>query len=279
MSNLCGIDSSSPSCTCQDYYGNILPEYKYYNNGLQTYSCCFGNIVNFRPDTTQDNPIVNYYKTINTDTACKEFLKDIIEDTELKIKLPLLYWQTSLNKSLFNLFYSEAHFDKESIICKTGTPYIVSYPSYFNGKRNYKFLCGTSNIQSLQNIKFEDDTDAGEIDYRINYVKTNDGTDCITDSGCKLKYPTKMEYNIGSVAYESDANILEGPAIFSVWFWVVALVITLVISFVTYYLYYHHMEGYFNDGIRYLNKTSNGLGGTAKTHSLKTKASVNHMAS
>jgi hypothetical protein len=285
MANNCGVDSSSPSCTCHDYYGNILPEYKYYSATLQTYSCCFGDIARH----VDSKDLYDFAKNMSNSSACANFLErkaDINNESDLKKILPILYWQSNHNKSLFNIFKRATFYPEDNTIkcnSSTGTPYIVSYPSYSSGERNYKVLCATGSIHSLQNISFENEPDAGEIDYRINYVKSDDGTDCkqAINGECKVKYgePNMVQYNIGSVAYESDTNILEGPAIFSIWFWVAALVITLVISFVTYYLYYRGMERYFSDGVRYLDRASSGLGGTAKIHSLKNKAAVNHMGS
>jgi hypothetical protein len=284
MANSCSVDSSSPFCICQDYYGNILPEYKYYNDTLQTYSCCFGDISRY----ADDERLFDFAKNMSNSTACAKFLErkpDITNESDLKKALPILYWQSNLNKALFTKF-KRAKFDSENTIkcnSSTGTPYIVSYPSYSSGERNYKVLCAPGSIHSLQNISFEDEPDAGEIDYRINYIKSEDGTDCkqSTGGGCKVKYgdPNMVEYNIGSVAYESGANILDGPAIFSIWLWIVALVITMVFSVVTYYLYYRGMERYFREGVRYLDRASNGLGYTAKIHALKNKAAVNHMGS
>lgn len=280
FTNRCGVLDSSPYCVCTDYYGNILPEYKYYDEVTLTYSCC-NNLVNHttlsNPDTIDDNDsnLVNFAKGSNN--VCSDFYTEntITTNSDLK-NFPLIYYQSLLNAGLFNTFNTLPTLTSNEITCNTGIPYFVSYPNYSNNETNYKLVCGSSNSSEIQNIKFIG-SDV-EIPYSVNYVKNSDGKNCLL-STCTTKYDTLKlnEYNIGDRLYKSKGSIDSKNVALKWWFWFILLIAILAVVFASYYYYQHHMHKHFHKSANYLNSIKQGLGDTAKIHSKKVYKSHFHM--
>lgn len=282
MSNSCIDNSTSPFCTCQDYYGFILPEYKIFDGFSQRYNCCFNANTFFIPNDTSGDSWIKKYASKTIDTSCISLLGEYDTDVEFKSNLPILYYQTYMVASLFSKFTTTASFSVDGgnnkVSCTSSQiPYIVSYPNYHDDKVNYKVLCSSQNLESMKNIKFIGTDD--EIDYKINYLKTIDGKNC-TSSECDVKYdPINIQYNFGDQAYKSKATIMSSDPVYSLWFWLVGLIFIVATAFVIYFLYRRGMEKYFHEGVDYLNSIDMGLGDKAKYHSFKVKNSFNHINS
>ena len=278
MSNSCMDNNTSPFCTCQDYYGYILDEYKVFNGGSQNYNCCFNANTFSKPiATTGDDWLLNYAKGV-VDPGCVNLVDNYTSDAEFKTKLPILYYQTYMTASLFSKFSSGVSFDSKKITCAlTEVPLVVSYPNYHDENTNYKFLCASQNTQTIKNIKFIGTED--EIDYKVNYLKNNEGKSCTTEE-CDVKYdPLNIQFNIGDELYKSKTSIYPSGAIYSLWFWLISLGVILSLTVVFYFLYRRGMETHFNGGVDYLNMVNRGLGNTAKEHSLKMKQSYHNINS
>lgn len=279
MSNSCLGNGTSPFCTCQDYYGYILPEYKIFDRTFQEYTCCF-NANNFIiPSDTTGDKWVRTYATRAIDASCNRLLlSKITTDSEFKDQLPILYYQTYLTASLFSKFSAKASINDNVVECAAGSiPYAVSYPNYHDDNINYKFLCYSSDINSLRDIKFLG-TD-NEIDYKISYIKTVDGGNC-TSNVCNVKYtPKNTQYNIGDQVYISKETIASSGSVYSLWFWLFGLFFVIATSAIFYIMYRRGMDKYFSDGVDYLNGVDAGLGHMAAEHSIKLKNSINHINS
>ena len=279
ISNNCSDESSSIFCVCTDYYGNVLPEYKAFNELKQTFSCC-NEIPEFFsiPNTTSQTFLVDGLRSGMSQT-CSNFLVDnnISTNSELKEKLPLLYYQALLDASIFNKFSYPSNINSSYVSCFTGQiPYLVSYPSYSTGQTNYKILCGSSNIDNLKNIKYiNTNIDA---DYSINYLMDEKGEDCKSVlCNFKYNYINNPEYNLGYEIYKSSGSIQSGNVLNYWWFWLLILLLMLLGSFLFYYLYYNGMENFFKKSVDYLNNVETGLGNVAKIHSEKNKKSHFHI--
>ena len=273
FNNTCGVSNSSPYCVCTDYYGNILPEYKFFNTTTQTYSCCndLVDYVKLIDSTSIEDDKVNLVSfAASSNSSCTKFYDNIKTNGDLK-KFPLIYYQSLLNSSLFNTFSSPniSTINENRITCTSGIPYMVSYPNYSNNQLNYKILCGNSNTTEIQNLNFLNSSTT-EIPYTINYVIDTDGKNCLTNE-CELKYniSTLNQYNIGDRVYESKGSINSDSLLLKWWFWFILLFIILICSFGLYFLYYHGMNTYFDKSVNYLNNVSKGLGDTAKNHAKK----------
>lgn len=278
MSNSCINNGTSPFCTCQDYYGYILPEYKVLDTSSQSYNCCFNaNLFASPATTTGDSWLLTYADRV-IDPICRDLVSESTTDSEFKEKLPILYYQTYLVASLNSKFSDTAILQDKKISCAEGQiPFIVSYPNYHDENMNYKVLCSNQNINSLKDIKFIGTED--EIEYQINYIKTVDGKNCNTDE-CNVKYdPFRLEYNFGDKLYKSKASISPSSSVYQLWFWLIALIFIVLTGFVVFFLYRRGMEKYFKDGVSYLNGIHMGRGDKAKIHSLNNKKSYNHVDS
>jgi len=273
FTNTCDISNSSPYCVCTDYYGNILPEYKFFNTTTQTYSCC-NNLVDYTtlsdPTSIDDNGnnLVNF--AVNSNSSCTNFYNNIKTNGDLK-KFPLIYYQSLLNSSLFNTFTTPtiSTINENRILCASGIPYMVSYPNYSDNQLNYKILCGNSNTTEIQNLNFLNSSTT-EIPYTINYLIDTDGKNCLTNE-CELKYDisTLNQYNIGDQVHGSKGNINSVSLLLKWWFWFILLIVILICGFSLYLLYYHEMNKHFDKSVNYLNNISKGLGDTAKNHAKK----------
>ena len=276
FTNRCGVSNSSPYCVCTDYYGNILPEYKYFDSTTQTYTCCndlvnFATLINPTSVDDSDTNLVEFAKDSNSICA-NGFYSDNSISTNGDLKnFPLIYYQTLLNSGLFNTFSTTPTFNDTSnkITCTSGIPYAISYPNYSNTEMNYKILCGSSNLTDLQNLKFTN-SNTTEIPYTINYILNSDGKNCLTNE-CTPKYKvdTLNEYNIGDTIYKSKGSISSDSLLLKWWFWFILLIVIFVCGFLLYFMYYYDMNKYFNKSINYLNNIKNGLGDTAKQHAKK----------
>ena len=277
--NSCDAESSSPYCICTDYYGNILPEYREFDTATQTFTCCNELKDYAAADTSGDNWVLNYVSGLQQGTNCSNILNGVTTDTEFKQKLPLLYYQGLFNGSLFrsSKFSAPVTFTDKTITCSTGNiPYLVSYPNYSNGQKEYKVLCGSSVISSLQNLKYDNSDTL--LDYSLNYILQSHGENC-NSSSCITKFDvsTENEYNIGDVAYNSPGNINSDSVVLKWWFWFMLLMIIFVVGFGIYYLYYHGMSNYFKTSVNYLNSVKKGLGNTARKHAKKNQKAHFHM--
>ena len=279
ISSNCNDDSSSIFCVCTDYYGNVLPEYKYLNTSNQTFTCCneipeYFSLTN----TTNQTFLVDGLK-LGMSQTCSNFLveNNITSNSELKEQKPLLYYQAFLNASIFNRFSYPSNLNSTFVSCGTGQiPYLVSYPSYSGGQINYKILCGSSNIDEQKNIKYiNSNIDA---DYSINYILDENNTDCKVGT-CKFKYnyTNNPEYNLGNEIYKSSGSISSGSVVNLWWGWLILAILILFATLVGYYLYYNGMENFFNNSVEYLNNVQKGLGNVAKVHSEKNKKSHFHI--
>jgi hypothetical protein len=275
--NNCGVSNPSPYCVCTDYYGNVLPEYKYFNESLQTYSCC-NNLNGYTAlnSTSIDDNDINLVQFASSSTPeCSNFYNTIGTNGRLK-NFPLIYYQALLNGALYQKFTGPGFSVNNDISCNTGIPYYVSFPNYSNNEINYKILCGSSNTSDFKDIKFLNSN--VEVPYSVNYVLNEDGTNCTT-STCTTKYniSTLNEYNIGDKIYTSNGSINSESLLLKWWFWFVLLLIIFVVGFFIYFAYYHGMNKYFNQASNYLNNVKSGLGDTAKIHAKKKQKAHFHL--
>lgn len=279
LSNNCGVSSSSPFCKCTDYYGNMLPELRAFDDTAQTFTCCdnLTEFVSFTGTTLidGDNNLVTFYNNSTSD-SCNQ-LNGVQTNGDLKNKYPLIYYQALLNASLFSHFTAPQFTSANSFICVGGKiPYMVSYPNYNSPETNYKVLCGDSNTINLKEFKFL--TSSIEIPYTINYITNADGSNCTT-SECGPKYSiySQNEYNIGDLVYRSGGSIESESLLMKWWFWFIILIVILIMSFGFYYLYYSGMGKYFERSVEFLNSVTEGLGDTAKKHGKKIHDSHFHL--
>jgi hypothetical protein len=276
FTNTCGVYNSSPYCVCTDYYGNILPEYKYFDQTTQTYSCC-DELVNYatltNPDTIEDSGtnLLDFAKASNSACAAGFYTNNKIQTNGDLKDYPLIYYQAALNGGLFKNFTQPTFVTNNgnTVRCTSGIPYVVSYPNYNNTQTNYKVLCGSSSTSSLENFKFANSSKV-DIPYTINYILDEDGKNCLTNE-CTPKYniQTLNEYNIGDRVYKSKGTINSDSMLLKWWFWFVLLFVILLCGVFIYFLYYHGMNDYFNKAAKYLNQIKKGLGDTAKQHAKK----------
>lgn len=283
FANGCDAESSSPYCICTDYYGNILPEYKRFNETKQTYKCCneINEFIKPTGDLTTTSAVYRYLtnQIFTSGTTCSDIIPSTVTtDEELKKELPLLYYQALFNVSLFDKF-DNPDFDEDdnTIKCQTSTiPYMLSYPNYSNNQINYKVLCGSSTISEIQNIKFLNSDVV--LDYSLSHILKDNGQICL-ETDCKTKFNilTENEYNIGDKVYSSPGTINSDSVLLKWWFWFLILMIIFVISFLIYFLYYRGMDKYFKQSVNYLNNVKQGLGDTAKKHAKKNQKSHFHI--
>ena len=273
----CETDSTSPYCICTDYYGNILPEYKYFDTSNQTYSCC-NRLNNYNFSNTTD--VYGFVSTAQNNTGCDRFLQsqNVTNTNELKQKLPLLYYQGLLLMSLQSNFTEADISSPPNIKCPTNTdiPYMLTYPSYMDNITNYKMVCANRNLDNVKDLKFYDTNIV--LPYQLNYLLDASGKNCLVNE-CEtgFNFNTENEYNIGDVAYKSSGDINSDSILLRWWFWFVMLMVIFIVGFGIYYIYYRGMNNYFNKSVEYLNKTKKGLGDTAKRHSNKVKDSHFHI--
>lgn len=279
ITNNCNEDSTSIFCVCTDYYGNILPEYKFFDTTNQTFTCCNEIPEYFSITSTTNQTFLVDSLILGMSQTCRNFLvqNNITTNSQLKENKPLLYYQALLNASIFNNFSYPVNITSTNVACSIGDiPYLVSYPSYSSGQMGYKILCGNSNIDELKNIKYiNTNVDA---DYSLNYIMDEKNTDC-KNSTCNFKYnyTNNPEYNLGNEVYRSKGNINSSSVLNSWWFLLLTLLLILFVSFIIYYFYYNGMENFFNRSVDYLNNVEKGLGNVAKIHSEKNKKSHFHI--
>ena len=273
--NGCGSESSSPYCVCTDYYGNVMPEYRQFEQSTQTFSCC-NELKDYNP-FTEGSSILNYVKSIQNNTSCSSILSEgITSDEEFKTNYPLLYYQGLFNASLFSKFSSPT-ISPTQIKCLPGKiPYVVKYPNYSNGNIDYKVLCGSNTTSNLEGITYIKTNTV--LDYSLSYILNESGEPCLASS-CITKYDTTMghEYNIGDTFYESPGNINGDSALLKWWFWFILLIVSIMVGFGIYYAYYHGMNDHFERSANYLNNVKKGLGDTAKKHSKKNQKAHFHL--
>lgn len=285
LTNRCGVSNSSPYCVCTDYYGNILPEYKFFDEATQTYSCCtdlveYANLSN--PGNIDDNGNNLVQFAIDSNSFCANgFYNNVATNGELKESYPLIYYQTLLNAGLFNTFSTAPVFtsnnNQNKIRCASGVPYVVSYPNYSSSDMNYKILCGSSDTNNLKDVEFAKYSNI-KVPYNVHYILDSDGENCVT-SECTPKYSVTKhnEYNIGDKIYSSEGTIESESLLLKWWFWFIILIVIGTVSVLFYYLYYHGMNKHFDVSANYLNDVKPGLGDTAKIHAKKKQKAHFHL--
>ena len=261
MSSLttCGNGTSSSYCTCNDYYGYSINQYKYYDETSGVYNCCniLSKYVQYI-DTNSPTKILDYVKSSQSGN-CGNFFSDkhadILTDEKLKSDLPMIYWQGLMNASLFQdtVFSGVPTVNGDDITCSTGDiPVFLSYSDYESKLKQNKLLCVNNSLNTFDNIKFLGTTTS--IPYSVKYVKDNKGNNCKTNT-CTMKYDTTFnEYNMGDTIHSSSGSLYkEKPQ--SVIGWIFTGIAIFIIGLFIYY-YFQSKERF--DMVKY---HLNSLGG------------------
>lgn len=283
----CKHDSASPFCSCIDYYGEVTPEYKFFDSTKGTHSCCskLTKYASFDPSTKGSATMIkDYIIASQVNTGCENFMgyTNITDDADLKNTLPLLYWQGLLNASLYDstVFPEIPIMGRNTVHCtdSDNIPVFVSHQSYTSKTKDYKLVCTNKDLNTFDDIKFID-TDY-TVPYKVNYLKSGDGTDC-KSSTCNTFFSmfNNMEYNIGSKIYESNGDIYNKGLQSMGWFYALLIVgIIFVAGF--FYFQYFRKHQYLTKLFRFgLNKIRSGLGDKIESHANNIKDSYHHFGS
>jgi len=238
----CGNGTSSTYCTCKDYYGFYVSQYKYYNEDKGVFNCCniLSNYIKYE-DSESNTKILDYVKSSQSEN-CQDFFKNkypgIKDDEELKQELPMIYWQGLMNASLFqdNRFTKVPVLDSQGTVsCDEGDiPVFLSYEDYESKMKQNKLLCTGKNLNRFKDIKFLG-TDI-PIPYSVRYVKNSLGNDCVSNS-CKLNYDiTYTQYNIGSELYKSKGELYDKKGL-NISLYIIIGVVFITFGFGGYYYF------------------------------------------
>ena len=210
-------NSANPFCGCTDYYGEATPEYKFYNQNKGTHSCCskLNSFAMFESKNKNSiTKVKDYILESQRGSGCENFIShaSIVDDEDLKQRLPMLYWQGLLNSSLFNkdVFPEVPISGSNTVYCPdvNNIPVFVSHESYTSKFGDSKLVCVNKDLEDIKDIKFMGTEYT--VPYKLNYMKSADGKDCKSNK-CHTLYSmnNNMEYNIGGTIYKSDGSLFQ----------------------------------------------------------------------
>lgn len=266
----CGNGVSSSYCTCKDYYGFSINQYKFFNSSSNNYNCC-NVLTKYVPytDSTSSTKIWDYIKNTQSGENCEDFhtlYPKITNDEELKKELPMLYWQGLMNASLFDTtkFAGTPTISGKTLTCTNATdvPVFLSYNDYESKLKQNRLLCTNSNLQEFKNIKFLD-TDL-DLPYSVRYVKSNGGDNCDRNV-CIMENDSSLNnFNIGEEIYKNSGGIYLDFGVNYLLFFYIGIILLVVIL----YIYYHvHKTKTFKNMTSNLNKMYTNLGNIVQQHS------------